>query len=59
MNVVDLFAGMGGIKLGFERNGFKAVFSNDIDANCKKTFDSNFTNSLQKNGSYEKFIEEN
>jgi len=50
VNVVDLFAGMGGIKLGFERNGFKAVFSNDIDANCKKTFDSNFTNSLQKEG---------
>ncbi len=40
---VDLFSGIGGIKIGFEREGFKSVFSNDFDDSCKITFDSNFT----------------
>ncbi len=26
MNFIDLFAGIGGIKLGFEKIGFKSVF---------------------------------
>jgi len=43
MNFVDLFAGIGGVKLGFENHGFKAVFSNDFDAYCKTTFDHNFS----------------
>lgn len=43
---IDLFAGIGGIKIGFENAGFKCVFSNDFDKNCKITFDSNF----QENG---------
>lgn len=42
MKIIDLFAGMGGVKLGFEQVGFKSIFSNDIDANCKITFDYNF-----------------
>lgn len=41
---IDLFSGIGGIRLGFERTGFfKTVFSNDIDAFCKKTYDLNFS----------------
>lgn len=47
MNFVDLFAGIGGIKLGFEKEGFKSVLSNDFDANCKTTFDYNFSERLQ------------
>ena len=43
MNFIDLFAGIGGIKLGFEKNGFTSVFSNDYDAYCKTTFDHNFS----------------
>jgi len=43
INFIDLFAGIGGIKLGFERNGFASVFSNDFDAYCKTTFDHNFS----------------
>jgi len=39
---LDLFAGVGGIRLGFENNGFKTVFANDFDKNCKHTYDLNF-----------------
>jgi DNA (cytosine-5)-methyltransferase 1 len=41
---VDLFAGIGGIRLGFERAGFETVYANDYDANCKVTYDLTFTN---------------
>ncbi len=39
---LDLFAGVGGIRLGFERAGFETVFANDFDAPCKRTYDLNF-----------------
>jgi DNA (cytosine-5)-methyltransferase 1 len=39
---LDLFAGIGGVRLGFEQAGFKTVFANDFEANCKKTYDANF-----------------
>ncbi|MBS3088633.1 DNA (cytosine-5-)-methyltransferase [Candidatus Pacearchaeota archaeon] len=40
--VADLFAGVGGIRLGFEKAGFKTVFANDFDKSCKSTYDLNF-----------------
>jgi len=43
---IDLFAGIGGIKIAFENSGFNCVFSNDFDKNCKITFDQNFKNNL-------------
>jgi len=39
---LDLFAGVGGIRLGFERAGFKTIFANDFDKTCKETYDLNF-----------------
>ena len=39
---LDLFAGVGGIRLGFEQEGFTTTFANDNDKNCKKTYDLNF-----------------
>ena len=39
---LDLFAGIGGIRLGFENAGFKTAFANDFASNCKKTYDLNF-----------------
>ena len=45
MKCIDLFAGVGGIRLGFENAGFKTVFSNDFEPACKETFDLNFDNS--------------
>jgi len=42
MRIIDLFAGIGGIKIGFENAGFECVFSNDFDKSCKTTYDFNF-----------------
>jgi len=42
---IDLFAGVGGIRLGFERAGFKTVFANDFEIKCKDTYDLNFDDS--------------
>ncbi len=39
---IDLFAGVGGIRLGFEGAGFRTVFANDFDKSCKLTYDLNF-----------------
>jgi DNA (cytosine-5)-methyltransferase 1 len=41
---LDLFAGIGGIRLGFEKAGFETVFANDFDNQCKMTYDLNFKN---------------
>ncbi|MFH1656193.1 MAG: DNA cytosine methyltransferase [Candidatus Nealsonbacteria bacterium] len=42
---MDLFAGIGGIRIGFENAGFKTIFANDYDNSCKKTYDLNFKDS--------------
>jgi DNA (cytosine-5)-methyltransferase 1 len=42
LKTLDLFAGIGGIRIGFERAGFKTVFANDFEQNCKSTYDLNF-----------------
>ncbi len=39
---IDLFAGIGGIRLGMEQAGFKCIFSSEIDQNCQKTYQANF-----------------
>lgn len=44
-NTIDLFAGVGGIRIGFEKAGFKTVFANDFEAKCKNTYDLNFKDS--------------
>jgi len=43
MKFIDLFAGIGGIKIAFENAGFQCVFSNDFDKDAKITFDLNFS----------------
>lgn len=41
---IDLFAGIGGIRTGFEATGrFKTIFANDSDKYCKATYDLNFS----------------
>lgn len=40
--VVDFFAGIGGIRLGFEQAEFDCVFSNEIDPYCCITYKENF-----------------
>lgn len=39
---LDLFAGIGGVRMGFERAGFETVFGNDFEPYCKLTYDLNF-----------------
>ena len=39
---VDLFAGIGGIRLGFESAGFTCVWSNEIDERAALTYVTNF-----------------
>ena len=39
---LDLFAGIGGLRLGFEKAGFETVFANDFEKQCKTTYDANF-----------------
>lgn len=42
LRTIDLFAGIGGIRLGFEQAGFRTVFANDFEKACKATYDLNF-----------------
>ena len=41
MRTIDLFAGVGGVRLGFENAGFTTVFANDFEPACKETYDLN------------------
>ena len=40
---VDLFAGVGGLTLGFKQGGFTTILANDIDKNAADTFRLNHT----------------
>lgn len=43
IRTIDLFAGIGGIRKGFEHtNRFETVYANDFDKHCKLTYDKNF-----------------
>jgi DNA (cytosine-5)-methyltransferase 1 len=41
---IDLFAGIGGIRMGFEANGGECVFTSEWDQFCQKTYIENFGN---------------
>ena len=43
LKTIDLFAGIGGIRKGFENTGrFETVYANDFELSCKLTYDLNF-----------------
>jgi DNA (cytosine-5)-methyltransferase 1 len=42
MKTIDLFAGIGGIRIPFDELGCKCVFSSDWDKNAQITYESNF-----------------
>lgn len=42
MKFIDLFAGIGGFRLGFEKANFECVFSSEIDEHAKKMYYENF-----------------
>ena len=39
---IDLFAGIGGIRLPFDELGYKCVFSSEWDAAAAKTYEENW-----------------
>jgi DNA (cytosine-5)-methyltransferase 1 len=39
---IDLFAGIGGIRIAFERNGGKCVFTSEFDEPCQISYEANF-----------------
>jgi len=42
IKIIDLFAGIGGIRLGFEKYGCETVFSSEWDAYAQKMYEENF-----------------
>lgn len=42
LRFIDLFAGIGGIRLAFESEGMQCVFSSEFDRHCQKSYDANF-----------------
>lgn len=42
LKFIDLFAGIGGIRTAFDRNGGNCVFTSEWDADCQKTYKANF-----------------
>ena len=42
LKTVDIFAGIGGIRLAFEKAGFETAYSLDSDKHCQKTYNLNF-----------------
>jgi len=39
---IDLFAGIGGFRMGFEKNNFHCVFSSEIDAHASQMYEANY-----------------
>ena len=39
---IDLFAGIGGLRMGFESAGGKCIFTSEWDMACRKTYQANF-----------------
>lgn len=39
---VDLFAGIGGFRIGFEKFGYECVFEVEINEKCRNVYESNF-----------------
>lgn len=46
MNVISLFAGIGGLDSGFIQNGFNVVWANDFDKYAVQTYEANYKNPI-------------
>ena len=52
-SVIDLFAGAGGLSLGFEMAGFDVIWSNDNNKDAAATYDKNFGKGIMHLGNIE------
>ncbi len=52
---IDLFAGIGGLRLGFESIGGRCVFTSEWDAWCQKTYSLNFPDNHRIGGDIREF----
>lgn len=52
---IDLFAGVGGIRMGFEAHGGRCVFTSEWDSYAQKTYAENFADDHPLNGDITKF----
>ena len=48
MRIISLFSGCGGLDLGFKKEGFEIIFSNDNDKNVWETYEKNFGEEICK-----------
>jgi len=58
---IDLFAGIGGIRLGFEQafdSKLKTVFVSEWDAHAQRTYGANFTDKFEIQGDITKIVED-
>ena len=46
MNVISLFAGIGGLDSGFIQNGFDVIWANDFDKYAVQTYKANYENPI-------------
>ena len=46
MNIISLFAGCGGLDLGFERAGFNVIWANECDSSIFETYRKNHPNTI-------------
>lgn len=57
LNVIDLFAGAGGLSLGFERAGFNVIIANEIDSEIADSYRHNHERTLMINDDIAHFID--
>lgn len=46
MNIISLFAGAGGLDLGFEKAGFNIIWANEFDKDAWETYQANHSNTI-------------
>ena len=58
MNVIDLFAGVGGLSTGFRKAGFNIVLANEIDESIAESYQKNHTETIMINDDIKNIIPE-
>ena len=49
LNVIDLFAGVGGLSLGFNKEGFNVIYANEFDNQIAYTYKKNHPQTIVNN----------